>query len=138
MTSLRSILIACSFMLACGGTQSTPAPATPATPVAPTPAAAVQCTANPPQFPSFDRTCASDADCVSVSHQHDCCGSTVQLGIAKRDQHAFEAAEKTCAAQFPGCGCAAAPLTADDGQQARADHPIVVACVSGTCRTSVR
>src|SRR5689334_17306859 len=41
----------------------------------------VQCTANPPVFPTFDKHCLTTQDCLLVFHQINCCGTRVAIGI---------------------------------------------------------
>ncbi|MSP60993.1 MAG: hypothetical protein EXR72_11740 [Myxococcales bacterium] len=88
-------------------------------------------------FPEFDRACAAAQDCFIALHQINCCGSLAALGLSGKEKGRFEAAEKICEAQYPGCGCASQPTVADDGKSESQGHPIAVSCVAGKCRTSV-
>ncbi|MSP17670.1 MAG: hypothetical protein EXR73_13880 [Myxococcales bacterium] len=115
---------------ATGTDAATTAPADLAAPI-------VTCAANPPTFPSFDRTCAADGDCFIARHQTDCCGTIVAWGLRSTEQAAFAAAEKVCESQYPGCGCASNKVTTDDGTMTTMDHPIAVHCAAGMCRTTV-
>lgn len=91
---------------------------------------AVSC---PGVFPSFERQCSADADCVAVLHQIDCCGTYVALGIRVTEQTAFAAAEKDCEAMYPGCGCASRPTVADDGTQDQGGSRLSARCSAGRC-----
>jgi hypothetical protein len=87
---------------------------------------------------SFDKDCSADSDCVTKLHQVNCCGTRQAVGINASGSAAFDALEATCAAQFPGCGCAQQPTTAEDGHN-RPDYSdnIPVACVAGKCTTFI-
>src|SRR5262245_3717800 len=54
-----------------------------------------------------DRGCATDADCVVVTHQIDCCGSQAALGVNSSSRALFDAREATCRQGWPACPCAA-------------------------------
>ncbi len=41
-----------------------------------------------------------------VSHQLDCCGTMLTMGLPKTARAAFQELEQHCSAQFPACGCA--------------------------------
>src|SRR5262249_20329033 len=86
-------------------------------------------------FPSFDRTCANDSDCVAVEHQTDCCGTRLAIGIRVSEQARFDAAEASCRANYPTCGCAAGPTKVDDGSWLLSSDRAGVLCSSGTCKT---
>jgi hypothetical protein len=89
-------------------------------------------------FPTFDKTCAADADCVKKFHQINCCGTQAAIGVSASASAAFDAAEATCESQYPGCGCAQAPTTAEDGKTATSGNDqIQVACMSGQCMTFI-
>lgn len=96
----------------------------------------VMCTGATATFPTFDKTCKAGADCAVASHQINCCGTHVATGIAAGEEAAFAIAEQTCESQYPACGCAQLPTTADDGKSEQ-DGTIVVKCDAGTCKTSV-
>jgi hypothetical protein len=90
-------------------------------------------------LPAFDKSCRGDNDCVAVTHQVDCCGSRMVLGINIRDQAAFTQAERACAASYPACGCPPRPTRTEDGSiTISADLDIAVACRSGACTTFLR
>ncbi len=84
-------------------------------------------------FPSFDRTCAGDSDCVAVHHTTDCCGNESVMGIAASEQARFDVDEASCEAMYPGCGCAAGPPTADDGTTSLDGTNVTATCDTGTC-----
>ncbi len=96
----------------------------------------VQCVGNEFSFPTFSKTCGGDSDCFAAYHQVNCCGTLIALGLATSDKAAFEAAEKTCGEQYPGCGCASQMTMAEDGYSAGA-NPIAVKCAGGKCATYV-
>jgi hypothetical protein len=102
-------------------------------------APAVDCsTSGENYFPSFSKACAVPADCAIGFHQINCCGTQQAIGIAASEQAAFAAAEATCASQYPGCGCAGGPTTAEDGKAAdMGNAQIQVACTGGACTTFV-
>lgn len=96
----------------------------------------VDCSQNPPVFPSFDRSCTVPSDCAIGTVQVDCCGTLTVTGIASSETRRFEEAAALCASQFPGCGCPTQPTYADDGTVATGTVAPVVGCVSGTCTTT--
>jgi hypothetical protein len=98
----------------------------------------VMCSGVSPQFPSFDKSCGSVDDCAFAVHQTNCCGATLAVGFAKAEASRFAADEKTCAAQYPACGCPATPTMTEDGLSATAGQAIAVACQSGRCMTTVK
>lgn len=92
-------------------------------------------------FPTFDRACSTASDCAIGIHQVNCCGTLDATGIASTASASFAAAEATCDAMYPGCGCAEEPTMTDDGGTVPAGSGasgIVVECVMGVCTTSVR
>jgi hypothetical protein len=97
---------------------------------------AVECSgAHPDMFPTFDKTCSADADCFIAFHQTDCCGTRAALGLNSSQKAAFDAAEKTCEMQYPGCGCAQGPTTTEDGKSSVDETMIQVKCNAGMCAT---
>jgi hypothetical protein len=97
----------------------------------------VQCAADPPVFPAPPKACAVDEDCAVVFHQVDCCGSRAGLGIDADAVDEFMAAEEICAAQYPGCDCAAQPTTAEDGQSTADESQIQAHCVDELCASFI-
>jgi hypothetical protein len=91
----------------------------------------------PDPFPSFDKACADVGECTIVFHQTDCCGSMSAFGIAATEQAAFGAVEMICRSQYPECGCAPGPTTAEDGNSSEDIAAIIVECVAGSCATSI-
>jgi hypothetical protein len=89
-------------------------------------------------FPTFNKSCGVPADCVIGLHQTSCCGSMVALGLNQAEKARFDADEKICDAMYPGCGCAAAPTAAEDGQMVSTGKTIVVDCQAGQCLTAIR
>lgn len=87
-------------------------------------------------FPTFARACSVDADCAVVEHEINCCGTLVALGIRADRRAAFDAAEAICRGQYPGCGCAASPTTADDGTRYDGARPARAACVDAVCTST--
>jgi hypothetical protein len=97
----------------------------------------VDCTQNPPVFPSFDRTCSVATDCVIGTVQVDCCGSLIVTGINELEEQRFTDAAALCNSQFPLCGCPTQSTRADDGTREGAfSGPAIVQCVSNTCQTT--
>jgi hypothetical protein len=93
------------------------------------------------KFPEFDRSCASDADCVIREHESQRYTSSTMIGINRADAARFDEAERACIAQMDAKGpmCASPVvhiITADDGQTVGSDPPRV-ACVSGACKTYI-
>jgi hypothetical protein len=98
----------------------------------------VQCGgANPSQFPSFDKSCNADADCSLVFHQVNCCGTKTAIGINNNEAASFAAAEAVCESQYPACGCAEGPTTAEDGKTPDPSGMIQVHCDAGLCKSFV-
>lgn len=98
----------------------------------------IVCRPGPPHtFPQFDRTCGIVDDCDIGFHQIDCCGSRAAIGINSGERDNFDGAEANCEAQYPPCGCAPRPTSAEDGQQTRDESRISVRCANGECRTFV-
>jgi hypothetical protein len=95
---------------------------------------AVQCTGTTPSFPTFLKECGGDGDCTFGKHQINCCGTKVAIGMTASAKPAFDEAEKTCEGQYPGCGCAEFPTTAEDGKTG----DIAVHCDAGKCMTFVK
>lgn len=92
--------------------------------------------AGPNDFPAFDKSCTADSECVAKLHQINCCGTLVAIGINASGSAAFDAAEATCQGQYPACGCAQMPTTAEDGKTLAdygSDFPVV--CKAGQCTT---
>ncbi|MBS2018331.1 MAG: tail fiber domain-containing protein [Deltaproteobacteria bacterium] len=86
------------------------------------------------------KKCASDADCVSVDYQVDCCGSMHAAGVSKSSEAAVTACAKTRAAGYPACDCVSKPTVADDASaNDGAKSPKAVFCNAvGLCETSFR
>jgi hypothetical protein len=96
--------------------------------------ASLQCGTD--SFPSFSRVCQSQADCIVVEHQINCCGTRLAIGVRSDVRAAFEAAEATCRSRYPACGCAELATRADDGTAASGSAEARVDCIAGTCATS--
>jgi hypothetical protein len=97
---------------------------------------AIACGVTDTQFPTFDKTCTTAADCAIGVHQTDCCGSTIAIGLARVDQVRFAADEQVCAADFPKCACPER-ATAEDGQSTLG-KAVVVACQASRCMTAAQ
>lgn len=97
----------------------------------------IQCTADPQVFPEFDRSCMNNRDCTIVLHQVDCCGSLVAWGVNNDAGKPFAEAEAVCQEQFPQCDCAPMLTVCDDGKMTGDVGLIEVACVDGSCGTSL-
>ncbi len=97
----------------------------------------VDCRTQPVTFPSFDRACSADSECVAVRRVTNCCGSELVTAVNQAVVKAFKAAAVSCNSQFPPCGCAAQPARADDGSVFDDAHPYVVSkCTAHVCGTS--
>jgi len=98
---------------------------------------AVMCGSAPLTFPTFDKTCATTADCFIALHTTSCCGSITALGLASTERDRFARDEAICDGQYPGCGCAAGPPTAEDGRDCGTFDTSCVAlrCTAGQCTT---
>lgn len=97
----------------------------------------VQCAGENPYFPTFGKTCTSQDQCAVAIHQINCCGTRAAIGILAADSAAFAAAEATCEAQYPQCGCAQFPTKAEDGDTTTDESLIQVDCLAGSCSTFV-
>jgi hypothetical protein len=101
-------------------------------------ASGVQCGAGgTPRFPTFNKDCVSAQDCALVTHLTSCCGDTVVMAISAQLVPAFNAAEATCEAQYPACGCASDIVTVEDGSKFRGvsgAQPVAAFCDNNTCR----
>lgn len=90
-----------------------------------------------PRFPTFDKSCVADRECVVVTHQTDCCGNSEAIGVNAGQQMSFDDAERICRSQYPACGCPARPPVAEDGQSANDPSRIAVSCRGGQCTSYV-
>lgn len=97
----------------------------------------VVCAGGEPKFPPFDKSCSVDADCVTSLHQINCCGTLIAVGMNKAALPGFEAAEKTCQSQYPGCGCASMMTVAEDGVVVQKPEELVAHCAAGVCVSKV-
>lgn len=95
------------------------------------------CGADGAVFPDFDDSCTADADCAVVFHQVNCCGTNAAWGVNVSEVADFQAAEAICVEEYPKCGCATFPTTADDGKSTWYEKNFVAACQEGACKTSV-
>ena len=97
---------------------------------------ALRCEQNPWRgVEFFARQCIRDDECVTVTHQTDCCGNARAYGLRRDAVAAFDRFEAPCAASYPRCRCPVMPPVADDG---RNGGELAVACTSGLCRSFVR
>jgi len=87
-------------------------------------------------FPTFDRSCDTAADCALEMRQVDCCGTQIVTGVNTDAAPAFVAAASACQSLFPLCGCAGRATSADDGSVDSGGLTASVDCVDGACRTS--
>ncbi|MDP3274467.1 MAG: hypothetical protein Q8Q09_04680 [Deltaproteobacteria bacterium] len=98
-------------------------------------AGAVQCGAGGANvFPTFARECRSDAECVVVAHQTDCCGNTEALGIRQSERARFTESEDICRSMYPGCGCPSFGIRTEDGLLTQDLGSVEATCEMGTCR----
>jgi hypothetical protein len=85
----------------------------------------------------LDRSCATSADCIAVSHTVNCCGQEQVFGLRASEQTRFAALEAQCGATYPACGCAAQQPYTDDGSRLQFQDAAGVTCVNGQCTTFV-
>jgi len=99
-------------------------------------AVALQCESGGAAFPPLEKTCTVASDCFVALHRNDCCGTKIAIGLNQTSQVAFMTAEGSCAAAYPGCGCAQFPTEAEDGRTELVGA-IEVRCEAALCRTYV-
>jgi hypothetical protein len=87
-------------------------------------------------WPTFDKTCMTDADCISGLHQTDCCGTRHAIGVSIGQASTFDTDEAICEAEWPGCACPTGPTLAEDGQSTIDPNRIHVRCQPGATPTS--
>jgi hypothetical protein len=97
----------------------------------------IECAADPPVFPEFDKRCDTVSQCSLVFHTIDCCGTEVVWGINDNDVAHFDEAEAICDAQYPACGCPAGPTEAEDGDTGLVPEDFQIECTDGTCKSYV-
>jgi hypothetical protein len=97
----------------------------------------VRCTGANQSFPTFDKTCTTEADCVLVRHTTSCCGDQLIMAINGGEQARFQNAESICSQQYPGCGCASQGPTAEDGTLVPfgKENLVKAQCDSGICQS---
>jgi hypothetical protein len=99
--------------------------------------AAIVCTGpGTSTFPTFERACAGESDCVVVEHQVNCCGTLRALGIRADAQAAFDAAEASCRGMYPSCRCPAMVTRADDDTTFDGVNPAHALCTAGQCTST--
>jgi len=146
---LGSACLCMCLLLACGGrtddSSSDAAPSESGADVAPVDSASEAAAdaglcfgATVPSVPY--KVCNNDSDCMSASHQTDCCGNSLLVGIAKSQAAAFGACEAAWDKTFPGCGCPSGPPQTEDGKTLDFGVTPIVRCVdrtasSGICKT---
>lgn len=86
------------------------------------------------------KVCSNDSDCMVGSHQTNCCGDTLMVGIAKSQAGDYGRCETAWEKTFPGCGCASGPPHTEDGKTIDFGTTPTVRCVdrtgsSGICKT---
>jgi len=85
----------------------------------------------------LDRSCATDSDCIAVSHTSNCCGQEQIIGLRATEQARFTTLEAQCDQTYPACGCAAQQPFVDDGSHVRFQDTAGVTCLQGKCTTFV-
>lgn len=97
----------------------------------------IRCTGSNQTFPTFDKTCTSEANCVLVHHTTSCCGSQLIMAINQSEQARFRSAESICDQQYPACGCASQGPTAEDGTLIPfgSENLVKAACDNGICKS---
>jgi hypothetical protein len=84
---------------------------------------------------AVDRRCITDADCVAVMHEINCCGAESWIGISASAAVRFASLEKVCDAGYPKCLCATGAPVAEDGSVVPFGQAAGVTCAAGACRT---
>ncbi len=88
--------------------------------------------------PSVPFKVCQGGGCIIISHQVDCCGNQVYVGVHKDQKAAFEACEQAHRDALPKCGCPSGPTKSEDGQTPA--FPVVsctnVTSGGGVCMTS--
>ncbi len=89
--------------------------------------------------PSYKK-CTTQADCVAVDYQLDCCGSKRATGIAKASEAAVKACVVAHDGAFPQCDCLVKPTVGDDGSSdsGTPDTKAVFCSTAGVCETSFK
>jgi hypothetical protein len=101
--------------------------------------AALACFGDAGTVPSVPfKVCSGAGGCIIITHQVDCCGNEVFVGVHKDQKAAFEACEQAHRDALPKCGCPAGPTKSEDGLTPA--FP-VVSCTNftsggGVCMTS--
>jgi hypothetical protein len=126
---MRAIVLGCLGLGACGSDDGLPPDAGPGE-------IALACESGGTTFPLLDKSCGAPTDCFVAVHMINCCGTQTAIGLNVSSQMAFTAAEASCAAAYPGCGCAQFPTTAEDGRSELLG-PIQVDCRASRCVTFV-
>ena len=83
----------------------------------------------------LDRTCTTDADCVAVVHETNCCGGMLWIGIRTSALQMFTTLEGQCQASYPGCGCFDNTDSTDDGSRIASPSSAAATCQAGVCKT---
>ena len=137
---LACLTLALSGLMVLGGCGSSSSPGGADAGVQPDGAAGADyqltCESGATTFPPLDKSCTQASDCAVVTHTISCCGSQIAIGLASGSVGAFNTAEATCDAGYPGCGCAALPTKAEDGHD-NTDGVIAVRCEQHRCMTYV-
>jgi hypothetical protein len=88
---------------------------------------------------TYDRSCASDADCMIGTHYLDCCGTVIALGINKSEVNVFVNDTGVCH-QPPTCRCLGHGVVAEDGRTSTDTahmSDVAVSCSGGACATHI-
>lgn len=125
---MRALLIA-ALVIGCSGHDGPTADASPTS-------VQLACESGGTTFPFLEKACNVASDCFIALHMKNCCGTQNAIGLNATAQSAFTATETTCAAAYPGCGCAQFPTMAEDGRTEDLG-PIQVKCAVGLCTTYV-
>ena len=95
------------------------------------------CKKVPGGAPQPFKWCQADADCDTMLHMTDCCGSQVAWGVSKAAKVLLQKTELACNANEPICDCAPKPTTAEDNQLVTAGA-LVAKCQAGMCSSWVK
>jgi hypothetical protein len=87
--------------------------------------------------------CSSSADCVTRTHQTDCCGARSYIGVSSWLASEYDSCETAWDKQLGSCACFVAPISTTDDRQTVTDPSKVVSyCVTSpagpkTCLTTL-
>lgn len=88
---------------------------------------------------SYEKRCATVADCAIGFHLANCCGQKIALGVAAVEALRFARDGGICGDEYPTCKCLAGGTLAEDGKISTKPNgaDIALACVAGACTTHI-